>query len=217
MDGICSLKLLTKVHGNLNFKIIDKSDLSIFYSYDFNNLTEEQYNLAIYEASQVMYAMTSVITGKIIFPEHSELKSSYFDNRDFKDVALLFKVFFDLVYGNNTVTLVNLNGANEFSEKSKKKTLDHIEYNLKKIKTTATFSNCRYILKMFYLDQYLKLPPIELKEGQNLDDVLTFSIDDYYLFEKGIHFVPLDYFKLLARFFEHIEKIHYQLSKEQKK
>lgn len=217
MDGICSLKLLTKVHGNLNLKIIDKSDLSIFYSYDFNNLTEDQYNLAIYEASQVMYAMTSVITGKIIFPEHSELKSSYFDNRDFKDVILLFKVFFDLVYGNSTVKLVNLNGINQFSEKSKKKTLDHIEYNLKKIKSTATFSNCRHILKMFYPEQYLKLPPIELQEGQNLNDLLTFSIDDYYLFEKGNHFIHLDYFKLLAKFFEHIEKIHYQLSKEQKK
>lgn len=65
-EGFCPLRLLLKVHGNLSLKIIGKSDLSIFYPYAFESLSEEQLNIGIFEASQMMYSVISIYLKKTI-------------------------------------------------------------------------------------------------------------------------------------------------------
>jgi hypothetical protein len=215
-EGFCPLRLLLKVHGNLSLKIIGKSDLSIFYPYDFESLSDEQLNIGIFEASQMMYSVISIIKGEIMYPDTAFINISLFQDKEIKDIILFLKILFDIVYTKETITLVNSSGNADFSPKSDKKTLDLLEYNVKKIKS-KTFYELRYALKMMYFEEYEHLPRLRIESEDDYENVLSFSYSDFYLFEKDNHTVPLGYFKILAKFMEHIENLHYRITKEKNK
>ncbi len=214
MDNkICCLRLLNKIYGNLNFKIIDKNNLSIFYPYDFDKLNNEQYKCAAHEASYIINSMISLINNEIVYSTDINFDISSLNKFDFKDSILIFKLLADVIYNDEPINLISYNKNIEYNFSSNKKVLNLITYFVKELKN-KTFYELRHLLKFIYKDKYSKLPIISIDNINNIEHILAFKINNYNLFIKDNNILPIEYFKLLANFIEDIERLNFKCQKE---